>query len=180
MLKRTYKLAMSLLSSWLIAMVWTLMLTTLLGYLYNYVAARVIVAVLIIFTYLALSYSTAWRQGFKDQNMVNTGHLEKEMNLGLYAGLMASVPTFIVVVFYYLTRYLITDWYAITNVVARIWNVIYLQVLADTLEQFPASMALVLIPMPVAAALGYVLGYHDYSIWSKIVYVNKKAPQKHG
>lgn len=178
MLKRAIKLAGGLLSGWLASMVWALLFTTFLGFSGDYPIVGVLIAIIVIMGYLVIIYSTAWRQGFRDRNMVNTGHLENVPLLGLYAGLLASAPSLLIAIWYFIARYLVTDAFFITNIAVRIWNLVFLQIIAATVETWPYILFLVLLPMPLAAQLGYSLGMRDISIAAKVIYVNKDNQNK--
>lgn len=138
-------------------------------------AGKIVLGLLGIFITFALVYSTGWREGNKDPNKIKFGHMTKFMPKGFISGALATIPFII-----YATIYLIVDANAhgtpagiTVGAIFRGLNMQYI-VLNENWINYPAACYLVLLLYPLAAGLGYIMGFKNIVLMSRLVY--KKKP----
>lgn len=115
--------------------------------------------------YTWLCYLESWRTGERDHNLVKYGHIPENKRKGLIAGLICTVPGFILAVL--IQTPIDAD---ILKTVYK-WIYIHLCYVVNILED--KSRLIYFLPIvisPVTAALGYLLGYKGIRVWDKIVY----------
>lgn len=130
-----------------------------------------------ILIFIALLYNTAWHEGSRDPNRVKYGHMDKFMLKGFVAGLLALIPYVILT-----TAFLITNSEKATStagiiigILYRFSNIQYI-VFSDAFTNIPIVCYLLLFVLPAASAVGYLAGYRNIVIISKILYKNQKRP----
>lgn len=172
-MKTLPRLALQVLANHFAGLVWSLLVIVLLGFAYSSAVGRILLTIVTVFFSLSFAYNACWNQAFKDRNYVKFGRMQEDRMRGLKAGLLASIPHLIIVIGYYIFRYCIGgDAFDLVNVIARVWFLPYLELIDAAAVAFPLIWILLLIPMPLACLLGYQLGYRDYSLTERLIFVN--------
>jgi hypothetical protein len=149
------------------------------GGLVSYTAGKVLLGTFCIIIFLWLMYTTAWHEGNKDPNRIKFGRMKKFMAKGLVAGLFAAIPYAILTLFFVSMHASAADTSAraIVNSIYRIFNMQYI-IMGDGFTAYPVVCFLLLLLIPAFSALGYLAGYRNLSITSKIVYKKKDTTIK--
>ena len=129
--------------------------------------------------YIMLLYMPIWTEGDRNRNMVQFGHLEKDMTKGLKIGLFLPLPYFIWNLLLTLSKAgIIFDFlplYKILN--AHVWP--FVNWLAPTTSVANVSIGALIgcwllsfYPL-VVVTVAYILGYKAFSVSEKLIYKNK-------
>lgn len=127
---------------------------------------------------VAFASNDAYKQGFKDNNLVKIGHTKRDMLKGLKIGLVGNIPFFAVTILMIVLAAgaapaFRTVWYAflsghfyslimwITGEVLTVAEITTLQYVLLILVQFI---------VPVISCVAYILGYKEINLAEKIVY----------
>ncbi len=133
--------------------------------------------------YTALLYSPVWTEGDRNRNMVQFGHLEKDIYRGVKIGAFLIIPYAIEDVFLTLSwAKVIPNIFPIYKLLnAHIWPILeWVNPLGDGIVN-ASDMSLIgliicwllaLYPMLVTT-VAYILGYKGISISEKLIYKNK-------
>lgn len=126
---------------------------------------------------ISFASNSVYKQGFKDANLVRTGHLKVDNLKGFKIGLIANVPFFvlfaIVVVLSIFVPSFRTVWYAFLN--SHFYSfVLWISGDADIISklsilQFVLLFALQLI-VPIISGVSYILGFKEINFTDKLVY----------
>lgn len=126
---------------------------------------------------VAFSSGSVYKHGFKDANLVKTGHLKKDTTRGFKIGAVANIPFFMLFVLMVfltvLTPNFRTVWYAFLN--SQFYPVIlWIAGESDVISklsvlQFVWLFALQLA-VPVFSGVAYILGYKEINLTDKLVY----------
>ena len=126
---------------------------------------------------ISFASNSVYKQGFKDANLVRTGHLKVDNLKGFKIGLIANVPFFvlfaIVVVLSISVPSFRTVWYAFLN--SHFYSfVLWISGDADIISklsilQFVLLFALQLI-VPIISGVSYILGFKEINFTDKLVY----------
>lgn len=145
------------------------------GGLVSHTAGKVFLGILCILVYIGIVYSSAWHEGSKDPNRVKYGHMNKFMAKGFVAGLLASIPYAALTTTYIVSHAALAKSTAaiIIETIYRMINIQYI-VFGDGFLAFPISCFLLLLVLPAISEAGYVAGYHQFTMMSKILYKNPK------
>lgn len=128
------------------------------------------------------TYNPIWEMGNKDINRVNMGIKKENKLFGLFAGLIASLPSLAIYITLWLShlkvlsteflsvfRFLNSHFYGfITFVYGNAQNTAELSVLELSLLSVTVWL------LPIISAIAYYIGYKDIRISEKLVYVKKK------
>lgn len=138
-------------------------------------AGRAIMGLICILIFLSLIYSTAWKEGNRDPNRVKYGHMKKFMAKGFVAGLLAAIPYFIITTLFVVSQLSSpNDTFGIVmNIIYRFTNIQYI-VFNDSYVKYPVYCYLLLLLLPAAAEIGYLAGYRNLVLLTKIIYKNPK------
>ena len=127
---------------------------------------------------IAFASSSVYKQGFKDSNLVKTGHLKKDNFRGFKIGLIANTPFFILFVLalvmaQWLAPGFRTVWYAFLN--SHYYSAIMLITAGkETLSQWGiwqyVLIALLQFIVLVVSGVSYVLGFKEINLAEKLVY----------
>ncbi len=132
--------------------------------------------------FCAFVYTALWRKGDKDNNLSVYSGAPRDKHYGLKVGLMATAPFALLYLLLLVNKFL-TFWPGIYGVFKIVNYYLYPLVNlaygeAISLSQLPfgslALLLLTLIPIPLAAWLGYYCGNSEISIKNKIVYSKEK------
>ena len=128
---------------------------------------------------LLILVSVIWHHiysiGFKDSNMVKTGHLKKDIYKGFKIGVISQIPSAV---------FLAVS--VITNLKFSIYRIVnsqyfwFLSAIAGKSQNMQmgvlkiVAFALFLFVVPVMSGIIYILGYNGVDIFSKLIYKNRK------
>lgn len=170
--KTTRKLGVALIGTMLGADLVALILFACFGNWLGHGAAQTAYTVLAVLLLLWMIYGAAWNEGYRDPNRVHYGHMRKFLPKGLIAGCLAEIPFAAVTLLFGV------------NLAAH-WNSVWIR-LAYSFLHIPYIFALnhfqdaawllllLILPAPVLAGAGYVMGYRQIALISRLVY--KKKP----
>lgn len=138
--------------------------------------------------YVALIYSPIWTEGDRNRNMVQFGHLEKDICRGVKIGAFLTIPYLIEDVFLTLSWAKVIPniyWlYKLLN--AHIWPVLdWVNPIKESgvvasdmsLAGLIVCWLLALYPMLVSS-VAYILGYKGISVSEKLIYKNKPRKKR--
>jgi CDP-diglyceride synthetase len=123
----------------------------------------------------AVIYSSCWSEAERDRNRAKFGHMTKYMPKGVVSALFATIPFLIVYILYAFNMWKNSP--VAYYIVYLLFNIPYLS-FVTAFKHNALALVLLLIPMPVAAQVGYILGYRQFSISDKLIYKNKKKTTK--
>ncbi len=123
------------------------------------------------------SGGNVYRQGFKDANLVRTGHIKQDNLKGFKLGAVANIPFyamfFIAVIFTTVVPNFRVTWYAFLNgnfIPAVLWIAKDADVVSKiNVLQFVLLFLLQLI-VPIISGVAYILGFKEINITDKLVY----------
>ncbi|HEX3025739.1 MAG TPA: hypothetical protein VHR42_00695 [Clostridia bacterium] len=167
----TLKLSLGLLESAVLGVVLSTIFVIMQGGIAN-PTLKTVITLLTLLIFGSLVYTTAWREGNKDPNRVHYGRMKKCMAKGLIAGALASAPVIIDYILLLITSAAGRENF-IFLVLFRIFN-LYLLQWVNLLINHPFICAIFLLPIPLFAGLGYVMGYQQKSILIRLIYKKKK------
>ena len=146
---------------------------------------NVIVMVLVVPLYTALLYTPIWTEGDRNRNMVQFGHLEKDLTKGLKIGVFLPIPYLIWnllltfskagVLFDFLPLYKILN--------AHVWP--FVTWLAPSPSVTGLSVGgligcwLLSFYPTIVSVVAYILGYKAISVSEKLIYKNKPRKKRH-
>lgn len=126
-------------------------------------------ATFIVFLIYAFSvYQVGWQYGLRDRNVVKMGYAKRDAWRGLTAGLLAVIPSAVLLVLTW-TIGPFQPWFKLSHYVYE-W-------LFQLTRHHLASYALVLPMIPVLTHWGFHNGYADISIRRKLVYRKPKPKE---
>lgn len=123
-------------------------------------------------------YVDSWKRGCSDGSRIRLGRMKKNYFRGFGAGLLASVPGLVLATGAFLAEsdimhfYELFDSFDIFTTLYRIWNFPLKSFFAGYVNSMPALNFALLLFMPIAAGLGYVLGLYEITLKSIFVYKN--------
>ena len=176
MIKNTLKLWGTFLLDHLMAFILAVILSAALAAvrLVEMQTARIILTVFTTFMHCVLLYASAQKEGGRDSNRVNYKQMKKFMLKGTAASAAAVLPP----LFIYISALVKMPGMPDPQTSLGLFKVICWQNIEfiNLLEfSVPLTGLVLLIPI-VAATLGYLAGYYDFTLLDKLVYVkdNKK------
>lgn len=126
---------------------------------------------------ISFASGSVYKQGFKDANLVRTGHIKPDSLKGFKIGAVANIPFFalfvLIAVLTAVTPNFRTVWYAFLN--SHFYSVIlWISGSADVISklgvlQFVLLFAVQLI-VPVISGVAYILGLKEINFSDKILY----------
>ncbi len=135
---------------------------------------------------LSMPYSDLWTLGDKDNNNVTFGRLAEDKLRGLKIGLLAGIPGFVCYILLILSRFGV-----ITGGFLRIYewlNAPYILLIqgmtgnagstAEMAGWCLLPIALLTLLVPATCALGYYLGYREFSLSEKFLYSSGKKKRR--
>lgn len=156
-------------------------MSTGLTIVYNVVTTACMLLLLI-----CMCYGDMWKQGDKDNNNVKLGRMAEDKWYGLKAGMLASIPAAFMFVLLVISKMGgLTDkfvvWYRVLNM-PFIAPLMWMTDEAVVTSAVPAWMLipifLLLLIVPAFCALGYFLGYKEYSLGEHFLYTGKGKKKK--
>lgn len=125
----------------------------------------ILVTVISTVLYTMLCYVEAWRTGERDINLVKYGHITENKRKGLIAGLICTIPGFVLAVL------IQTPLDAgMLNLLYK-WIYIHLCYVVNIIEDRSALIYfLPIVISPIVSHLAYLLGYKGIRLWDKIIY----------
>lgn len=127
--------------------------------------------------YLVLLYCVIWERGGKERIRIDGGRAAWKPLYGLYMGLFANIPNFLLAVLVLIGKIFGTvdgpfgyEWagnlYAIANVITRLWNAMYLGLIQTYSPYNPIIHFLDILPALAVCTLGYYLGLKNMRLFS--------------
>ena len=126
---------------------------------------------------VAFASNSVYKQGFKDANLVRTGHIKQDNLKGFKIGAIANIPYF--VMFLFLIAFTLTVpnfrvvWYAFLN--GCFYPIIL--VIADQADVVSKLSILQLVLLfllqiivPVVSGVAYMLGFKEVNLTDKLLY----------
>lgn len=146
--------------------------------------------VFVLFVYWGLVSGVAWKIGNDDLNRVHFKRMEKNLWRGVWIGLIASIPMFVMGLA--LVVLAIFDFGSISEmwgmVVYRVLNMhymVFINLVTDTqsnLKDLPLWQPILICLMNLFTVLcvqsGYLLGFKDIVLMDKLMYKNKSNKKK--
>ena len=132
--------------------------------------------------FIAMIYSALWKQGDSDNNLTVYGGEKRDLFKGLKVGLIATVPFAALYLLLVINKF-VTFFPGIYGVFKMANYYIFPLIdfaygAADSVSQISLGglliLLLTLVPVPLAAALGYYCGNKEISIKNKLIYVKEK------
>ncbi len=127
---------------------------------------------------IAFAGNGAYKQGFKDNNLVKIEHIKQDNLKGLKIGLIGNIPFFVLYILAIVAANVQSFkipvvWYAFLN--SQFYPLIMLlKGTAQTLSQFGVVQFILLfllqLIVPAIAAVAYILGIKEINIFEKIMY----------
>ena len=142
---------------------------------------KVLISVFAVLFYFVLIYNVAWEIGAKDKIRIDGGRMERKDSKGIYLGLWANVPNFVVIgiAFLLFALYMAFDaeglktFFAILNLIFRFFVSMYLGLIqgitssfADDVDLTYLVQTLLFLVFSLVSALithvSYILGLKDF------------------
>lgn len=135
---------------------------------------------------LSMPYSDLWTLGDKDNNNVTFGRLSEDKLRGLKIGLLAGIPGFVCFVLLILSHFgLIAGSYLRLYEWLNAPYILLIQGLTGNVGSAAEMAGWCLLPIglltllvPATCALGYYLGYREFSISEKFMYSSGKKKRR--
>lgn len=163
-----------------------LMLSLSVLLLINSVLGRVVCQLLNFCVLFSLPYGLAWQAGSSDRNKHLFGRVKEDRRKGLKAGVIASIPFFLLSVLLILARAgLFTGEYLYPyRLLSCIFFPLNYSLLAGTLSLGEMGWGVVILSactnliLPIIPAFGYALGYRELSIHERFFYKNPSKKRR--
>ena len=118
-----------------------------------------------VFFLLFMVAELTFRTGVEDREKIALGRFEKNNLTGLYMGLLANIPNFVLAVIYAVISHIdsLQNVAGLANVIMKLiygeyLGILTLEVGGTKLGLMPVSFFLMIVPPVIAAFLGYFLG----------------------
>lgn len=165
--------AWSLVINQLFAILISLLINTVINF-FAPNGASVIVFALSASVYFSICYVDSWQRGNADTNRIRLNLMKKNDLKGVWAGLMAMIPSFVLATGAVLAEtgvvsfreFLGVDIFTALN---RFW-LLPLSYLYNIANEYPVFNYIIPLFVPFSAELGYVLGRHDISLKNYFMY----------
>lgn len=167
------KMIPGLLIGQVIAVIISLMVTSVLGAFFENRADWLIMIISIGF-FLFFAYHEGWIAGSSDANLIKFDRIKRSPWKGALAGALASVPGFLIALAAFLAA--VVPFHTVTFLGQELLEYIYrfwympFSFLFPAIPQIPALRFLPVIFMPIACCVGYWLGLKQISLREKVVY----------
>lgn len=126
---------------------------------------------------ISFASSSVYKQGFKDANLVKTGHIKSDTLKGFKIGAIANIPFFVLLaimaVFTVTIPNFRTVWYAFLN--SHFYPIIlWISGGADVISKLGilqfALLVMVQFIVPIISGIAYILGLKEVNFSDKLVY----------
>lgn len=146
----------------------------------------VLSSILMVLILISVTYTVLSKEGDRDSNAVQFGHMAYDPLRGLKVGLIAAVPSILSYLFLIVSK--ITGWVPQYVSFFRLTNMPFLPLFnhltpsavssaADVSWPAILVMAISVIVVPLSCMIGYVMGYRHISLSENLVY-KKKSKKK--
>ena len=130
--------------------------------------------------YCPIVYMAAWSLGARDRNYVLYGHMKEDKLRGVKIGLIAIIPYFICALFLILAKAgVFPDFLVLFRFIYCPFAVLLRVFLPDYLSDVTywgiLFSALTQLVCPITTEIGYWLGYHEISLYQKLIYQNRSV-----
>lgn len=136
----------------------------------------IVLTCIIVLILWATLYGSSWHEAQRDRNRVKYNHMQKFMQKGTVAGLLATIPFLIIYLLYVININNSSN--LVYYILYIIFNLPYLT-FAVAFRANALVLALLLLPMPIVSCLGYFAGYKNITFMDKVIYKNKKKQPQH-
>ena len=132
-----------------------------------------------IFVYFLITYSDSWHRGVSDGNRMKSGAIKKDIFRGFYAGLIASVPGFVLGILAFFVEngsFFVYDMFGVDLFTSlnRLWQ-LPLSSLYLFVNKVPALNLFYPLVLPVFSEIGYFMGLNGCSLKKYFIYKNGDA-----
>lgn len=126
---------------------------------------------------IAFSGNGVFKQGFKDANLVRTGHLRNDIFRGFKIGLVANLPFFVLfallIILTIVTPNFRTVWYAFLN--SHFYSaILWISGNSDIVSKLSVLQLVFLFLLqfviPLASGIAYILGFKEINLTDKLIY----------
>ncbi len=169
--------ARSLLIDHLFALLIALVLTNIINF-FNSTGIPILQLVLSVSVYFAITYSDSWHRGVSAGNKIRGGVMKKSWCGGFYAGLLASIPGFILALVAYCTESGFFNVYDVFGVdiftsLNRFWQLPFSSLYLLVNER-PLFNLIFPFLLPIFSEIGYVMGIKGYTFKKYFLYKNSE------
>ena len=167
----------SLLIDHLFALLIALVLTNIINF-FNSNGIPALQLILSCSVYFAITYSDSWHRGVAAGNKIRAGVIRRNWYSGFYAGLLASIPGFVLALAAYCVESDFCNVYDVFGVdiftsLNRFWQLpfspLYLLV-----NEKPAFNLIFPFFLPVFSEIGYIMGLKGYTLKKYFLYKNSE------
>lgn len=132
--------------------------------------------IICVLVYFSICYVDSWHRGASDGNRMRLGVIPNDKLRGFYAGLIASIPGFILALLAFLAETGAVAFYDVFGVdiattINRLWQ-LPLSSLYRFANDIPALNFAFPLFLPVVSEFGYILGLHEFSLKRIFIYRN--------
>ena len=184
--------ALSTIGSAVVAMIFISLLVISLGTISENTIWVTIVQAFCLLIFVALVYSPSWYCGDHDQNSVQFGRMEENLNKGLGIGLVADIPFALTPILLVIGKLgLVPELFP--NLLGAIYRILNIHLLYAINAVIPPDLPLVEMSwgqiagvwcfhliIPLAAFIGYRLGFRHISISEHLVFQKQGKTDKKG
>lgn len=134
----------------------------------------------------AFAYADLWGRGDRDKNLVQFGHMQKDIWRGLKVGCVAAIPAGAMLLLVLITK--LGGFFENSIVFYRLMNIPFISVFNALIPNIGSVAAVPwwMFPLflvmwayvPLVCQLGYFLGYKQISLSEKLIYVNPNKKKK--
>ncbi len=151
----------------LLAVVASLLIMTLFGFVLNTSFGWLLYAAMVL-VFVFLIYHQAWQYGCRDVDNSREKHSLKVLG----GAIIATVPTLILAVLSVLTQ---NGAISLNFIIPayRVWNLSF-RIVFDILAQYPFMYFIPCIVMPLCAVVGYIFGYKQIKMSDYLYYAREK------
>ncbi len=142
--------------------------------------ARVIQNILLFLIFFAVCYVDAWKHGDADNNRVRIGVIKKNIFKGFLAGLIASVPMYVIAMFAFLSEINAVSFYDFLGAdvftsVMRFIHAPLMSFMKDAVNAYPGLNFVLPLFICAISGFGYIMGLKRIIIKQIFMYKNSDS-----
>lgn len=134
-----------------------------------------------VMTYITMIYSEAWQKGFRDIGLVSRNVTTYKPSRGFAAGMIASIPSFLVYLLLVIGYFFSDQLFAVAKVIFMFLNAYPFFLINTLIESFGLGVVLCvlfIIPLPFISWMGYAWGYKNKLITKNVMYGKGASDEK--
>lgn len=167
--------ARSLIIDHLVALLISLVVTNIINF-FTSCGIPVLQFIICFLVYFSICYVDSWYRGETDGNRMRLGVIPNDKLRGFYAGLIASIPGFILALLAFLAETSLVALYDVfgvdvVTIINRLWQ-LPLSSLYRFANDIPAINFVFPLFLPVVSAFGYIFGLHEFTLKRIFLYRN--------